>query len=101
VPDSFKFWIKDLQSLCLDVKVLDKDNNEIVLKDDDDDDYSPTFSSVERSEYHQDDREMEKNGFAIEQVKEDDLSLDFGGDSKFEDDDYTEDLPERKGDTDE
>jgi DNA-directed RNA polymerase subunit beta len=101
VPESFKVLIKELQSLCLDVKVLDKDNNEIVLKDDDDDDYSPTFSSVERSEYRQDDREMEKSGFAIEQVKEDDLDLDFGSDSEFEDDDYTEDLSERKGDTDE
>ena len=101
VPESFKVLVKELQSLCLDVKVLDKDNNEIELKDDDDDDYSPTFSSVERSEYRQDDHEMEKSGYAIEQISENDLNLDFGVASKFEDDDYTEDLPERKGDTDE
>lgn len=40
VPESFKVLIKELQSLGLDVKVLDKDNDEIDLKqsfDDDDD----------------------------------------------------------------
>ncbi|SCH49827.1 DNA-directed RNA polymerase subunit beta [uncultured Ruminococcus sp.] len=40
VPESFKVLIKELQSLGLDVKVLDKDENEIDLKqnfDDDDD----------------------------------------------------------------
>ena len=40
VPESFKVLIKELQSLALDVKVLDKDNQEIDLKqtfDDDDD----------------------------------------------------------------
>ena len=40
VPESFKVLIKELQSLGLDVKVLDKDNQEIDLKqnfDDDDD----------------------------------------------------------------
>ena len=32
VPESFKVLIKELQSLALDVKVLDEDNNEIDLK---------------------------------------------------------------------
>ena len=32
VPESFKVLIKELQSLGLDVKVLDKDNEEIDLK---------------------------------------------------------------------
>ncbi len=32
IPESFKVLIKELQSLSLDVKVLDKDNNEIDLK---------------------------------------------------------------------
>ena len=37
VPESFKVLIKELQSLCLDMKVLDADGNEIELKDDEDD----------------------------------------------------------------
>jgi DNA-directed RNA polymerase subunit beta len=38
VPESFKVLIKELQSLCLDVKVLDKNREEIELKAEDDDD---------------------------------------------------------------
>ena len=37
VPESFKVLVKELQSLCLDVKVLDEQGDEIELKDDDDD----------------------------------------------------------------
>ena len=40
IPESFKVLVKELQSLGLDIKVLDKDNEEIDLKqsfDDDDD----------------------------------------------------------------
>ncbi len=38
IPESFKVLIKELQSLSLDVKVLDKDNQEIDLKQSFDDD---------------------------------------------------------------
>ena len=38
VPESFKVLVKELQSLCLDVKILDEDGSEVDLKDDDDDD---------------------------------------------------------------
>ncbi len=41
VPESFKVLIKELQSLCLDMKVLDAQGNEIELKDDDEDAYQP------------------------------------------------------------
>ena len=41
VPESFKVLIKELQSLCLDMKVLDGQGNEIELKDDEDDGYQP------------------------------------------------------------
>ncbi|MEE0840009.1 MAG: DNA-directed RNA polymerase subunit beta, partial [Acutalibacteraceae bacterium] len=45
VPESFKVLIKELQSLALDVKVLDADNNEIDLKQtyDEDDDIGLPF----------------------------------------------------------
>ena len=38
VPESFKVLVKELQSLGLDLKVLDKNMEEIHLNDDDDDD---------------------------------------------------------------
>ena len=38
VPESFKVLVKELQALCLDVRVLDEQGNEVDLKDDEDDD---------------------------------------------------------------
>ena len=38
VPESFKVLVKELQALCLDIRVLDENGNEIELKDEDDDD---------------------------------------------------------------
>ena len=35
VPESFKVLVKELQSLCLDIKVLNENGDEIELKDDD------------------------------------------------------------------
>ena len=42
VPESFKVLIKELQSLCLDIRVLDAQGDEIELKDDEDDGYQPS-----------------------------------------------------------
>ncbi|HIV18267.1 MAG TPA: DNA-directed RNA polymerase subunit beta [Candidatus Merdivicinus intestinigallinarum] len=50
-PESFKVLIKELQSLGLDVKVLDKDNNEIDLKQTFEDDEDISFRSAEESDY--------------------------------------------------
>ena len=74
VPESFKVLVKELQSLCLDVRILDKDGEEIELKDDDDDDYIPGM----KDEYRADDSEIEDAGFSIENVPEDELDLDDG-----------------------
>jgi len=37
VPESFKVLVKELQSLCLDIKILDKEGNEVELRDEDED----------------------------------------------------------------
>jgi len=49
VPASFKVLVKELQSLGLDVRVMDKDNNEITLKDysDDEGEDERKFSETE------------------------------------------------------
>ena len=74
VPESFKVLVKELQALCLDVRVLDEQGEEIELKDDDEDDYTPGFR--DESSYSADDGEIEAAGFAIEQVDEEGLDLD-------------------------
>ena len=38
VPEFFKVLVKELQALCLDIRVLDEAGNEIELKEDEDED---------------------------------------------------------------
>ena len=83
VPESFKVLVKELQSLCLDVRILDKQGEEIELKDDDEDDYIPGM----RDDYRADDSEIEEAGFSIENVPEDELELD-GLDDESDDDSF-------------
>ncbi len=83
VPESFKVLVKELQSLCLDVRILDKQGEEIELKDDDEDDYIPGM----RDDYRADDSEIEEAGFSIENVPEEELELD-GLDDESDDDSF-------------
>ncbi|MDU3192553.1 MAG: hypothetical protein E6677_03475, partial [Finegoldia magna] len=46
IPESFKVLIKELQSLSLDVKLLDENNEEVELIEEDDD--SSEFGSDDR-----------------------------------------------------
>ena len=83
VPESFKVLVKELQSLCLDVRVLDEQGQEIELKDEDDDDFIPEL----RDElYAADDDELADGGFSIENVPEDEFGADFGADDYSEED---------------
>ena len=50
VPESFKVLIKELESLCLDVKVLDSDHNEIVIKELEDEEEEYERSSAASAE---------------------------------------------------
>ncbi|MDD4715372.1 MAG: DNA-directed RNA polymerase subunit beta [Oscillospiraceae bacterium] len=67
VPESFKVLVKELQSLCLDVRVLDAEGQEIELKDDDDaDTFQP--GRMDEDVYVARDDEMAAGGFGIEEV---------------------------------
>ncbi len=81
VPESFKVLIKELQSLGLDVKVLDKNNEEIDLKQnfDDDDDMGFTPSDEIFSEQNVAD---DLEGYSMDENSE---SV-FEEDSEFEND---------------
>ena len=83
VPESFKVLVKELQSLCLDVRVLDEEGQEIELRNDDDDDDYRSFRDVEN--YRSDDDELMDAGYSIEDVPEDaGTEVDF---DSFDDDD--------------
>ncbi|MCD7918678.1 MAG: DNA-directed RNA polymerase subunit beta [Clostridiales bacterium] len=73
VPEAFKVLVKELQALCLDIHILDKDGNEVELKDDDDE---PDYQSIRRLEeddydYSDSDREYEHHGFTTGTIDED------------------------------
>ena len=84
VPESFKVLVKELQSLCLDIRILDEDGNEIELKNDDDDD---DFQGAMRDEpsYSSDD-ELELSGYTIEDVELDEDEDEFFDDGEDEED---------------
>ena len=84
VPESFKVLVKELQSLCLDVRVLDEAGDEIELKDDDEDDFIPDMKD---ELYQTDDSELEAEGYSIEDVPEDELGADLGMDFDSEEED--------------
>ena len=85
VPESFKVLIKELQSLGLDVKVLDKDDQEIDLKqsfeEDDNMGLQPAESDFEY-ETAEDGDEL-KDGFAIEEQEGDEYDDLFNAFEEF------------------
>ena len=83
IPESFKVLIKELQSLCLDVKVLDENDDEIDLKQDFDDEGSD-FIPADAGEIVNDVEGAE--GFGIEEIPEDEND-DFGLFGDDDDDD--------------
>jgi DNA-directed RNA polymerase subunit beta len=71
IPESFKVLVKELQSLCLDVRVLDKHGNEIELKSEEDD----YHASIREDVYKADDSELETGGYLIENVFDESSNL--------------------------
>ncbi len=91
IPESFKVLVKELQSLCLDVRVLDDELNEIDLKQsfDDDEDIIPQPVSFaddnpDATDMNYNDDEMEDAGFSFEDA-DDDILEDLDDDSDGED----------------
>ena len=86
VPESFKVLVKELQALCLDVQVLDRDGNQIELKEDEDamDTFNLARMDAEddrhRNNPFADEAELEDAGF--EYVAEDEVNADFAGDDQ-------------------
>ena len=91
IPESFRVLIKELQSLGLDIKVLDKNDEEIDLRQsfDDDDDIGLTPSDPVFDEETVEDGEMDGYSIENEDGEEDDF---FSSDDGFGADEDDEDL---------
>ena len=66
IPESFKVLIKELQSLALDVRVLDDNGEEIELKEQIDDDTPNGYESVIRMNSRESEDGLMKSGFSEE-----------------------------------
>ncbi len=76
VPESFKVLVKELQALCLDIRVLDENGNQIELKEDDDDD--DTVYAAENEVVVGETEEVLDSGFVIDEDGPDDIMDVFG-----------------------
>ncbi len=94
VPESFKVLVKELQSLCLDIQVLDAQGNPIELREDED--AMDTFNLARmdaddertRGAFSEDmEAEFQESGFDIEDAPEDaGADMDAGFDGEDEED---------------
>ncbi len=87
VPESFKVLIKELQSLALDVKVLDDKGTEVELKEDIDDDVPQASREIMESLSQQTESEATDLESFVSEVDEDEDDDMFDMNFKDEDDD--------------
>ena len=75
VPESFKVLVKELQSLGLDVKVLNKEHQEIDLKQTFDDDEEVNMVTVDEEAFSSVTNESDLEGYAVEEPEEEEEFL--------------------------
>ncbi len=97
VPESFKVLIKELQSLGLDIKVLDADEQEIDLKQsfDDDDDIglgTPALPEDENVDFEGDTVADDLTGFGLEDENGDAITEEDAYDFASSEDDFDEEM---------
>jgi len=81
IPESFKVLVKELQSIGLDIKVLNEDEEEVSLRDDEDDDIATTAREVD----------LDINGQVVENAPEKPVD-DYADNDATEDDSDSEDI---------
>ena len=94
VPESFKVLVKELQALALDIRVLDKDNNEIDLKQNFDDEMDTPVVANEDMSYVND--ALLDDGYVTDEDAEKELGEDafneyITDDDSFDDDEFNDD----------
>ena len=80
IPESFRVLIKEMQSLALDIRVLDEDGNEVDLKQTyDDEDTKSDFENEIATELVEQDEDLK--GFMVSDNPEEDFAIDFSNDN--------------------
>ncbi|NLL93639.1 MAG: DNA-directed RNA polymerase subunit beta [Clostridiales bacterium] len=91
IPESFKVLLKELQSLALDVKVLDEDDNEVELKENIDTETSD-WNSIMGNDHYNDEEDFAKLGFQKQRFEGEELVADDEEDSVAAEDFEVEEL---------
>ena len=86
IPESFKVLIKELQSLALDVRVLDDNGEEIELKEQIDDDTPNGYESVIRMNSRESEDGLMKSGFSEENTGAEPAPAEAHADAETSDD---------------
>ena len=95
IPESFKVLVKELQSLALNVQVLDKDGNVIELSDlIEDDTTRPTLTTLEEVDASVDASEDEEGPYSPDDEEEEDDFFDEDEDEDADDAFYSENEPD-------
>ena len=101
VPEAFKVLVKELQALCLDIQVLDRDGSIIELKEEDEDTYPPDRVREDDEFYQYRDEnefasaggfstgEMNAEGDVIADEEDEEDDEDFA--DEFSEDDFADD----------
>ncbi|HHW01946.1 MAG TPA: DNA-directed RNA polymerase subunit beta [Thermoanaerobacterales bacterium] len=117
IPEAFKVLIKELQSLCLDVKILSEDAKEIEIKEtDDDDEEQPLdvnmegmedevqpdkdYEEHEEGDEEEEPEEPDEEDIIYDDYTEDDDKTDFDDDVDLNDEDLEHDFIPGKHDDD-
>ena len=88
IPESFKVLVKELQALCLDIKVLDSEGKEIELSDVFEDD-TPVYATLTEAERSIDEKAQGDEEELEEEFDEEFDESEFDGEV-YDDDEYTE-----------
>ncbi len=102
IPESFKVLIKELQSLCLDMRVLDEEGNEVTLKDSSEEEEEASLGMTVRDDkaFIGLDMEDESQDDTEEDLADDELGEDVLFDEDEEDpDDFDDDLGDEDDDS--
>ena len=78
VPESFKVLVKELQALCLDVRVLDENGSDVDISGLYEDD-TPGFATIE---------EVERSADAPEEIDDEPIDDEDFDDEEFSDEEY-------------
>ena len=85
IPEACKVLIKELQSLALDIRVLDKDGNEIDLKQDFDDDDDIGMHHMDDGAFENVAVEGDMEGYAVHDAEDEDTGMTDIGEPTEED----------------